>query len=69
MVFTVELSMPGLMLAGAPLLSVTPWPRAPTASLPRDRLTLSRPDQLLIQLDQEDQEDPTPNSPFAKERQ
>lgn len=43
--------MPELMLEGAALLSLAPWPRAPDTSLSRDRLTLSTSDQLLIQLE------------------
>lgn len=39
------------MLEGAALLSLAPWPCAPAASLPRDRLTLIGSDQLLIQLE------------------
>jgi len=43
--------MPELMLEGVVLLSLAPWPSAAATSPSRDRLTLSRSVQLLIQLE------------------
>lgn len=38
------------MLEGAALLALAPWPCAPATSPSRDKLTLSRSDELMIQL-------------------